>query len=168
MRILCLLSFIAFFACDVPEKMESSNILVVESFIKALENKDLSSLDSLTHERFYIVGPSVGDTIYKKDWLEEWQISRKNIVESVDFKGSTISQLQIPSRTEMGDWIGEWSVVEIKYFNVDEPVQLFANTNYLVVDGKLAKGLAFYNAADINNQLGYIYSKSIKIELDSL
>ncbi|MFY0628394.1 MAG: hypothetical protein JXR07_19010 [Reichenbachiella sp.] len=155
-------------SCAVPDKIETYNIAVVEKYIKAVEKKDFNTLDSLTHERFYIVGPSLGDTLVKRVWLEEWKLNTKNIIEKVDFTGSTISQLNIPSRTEMGDWIGEWSVVNVQYKNLAEPVKLFANSNFLVVDGKVAKVLVFYNAADVTNQLGYIYSKQVTEELDSL
>ena len=155
--------------CQPAPRLESSNISIVEKYISAVENQDFMLMDSLTREDFFVVGPSVTDTANKNQIIRRWKRNSKEEIDSIRFRGSTLSQLTIPSKTEIGDWIGEWSLVHIYYKDISEPIKLFANTNYLVVDGKLARGLVFYNKTDILDQMSYIYTKEMIEEVgDSL
>ncbi len=155
--------------CQPASQFESSNISIARKYIEAIEKQDYDLLDSLTRDDFYVVGPSIEDTASKEQIIRKWKRNANKEIDSIRFRGSRISHLTIPSKTEFGDWIGEWSVVFVYYKGLKEPVRLFANTNYLIVDGKLVKGLSFYNEADLLGQKSYIYTKEmIQALADSL
>ncbi|MGL1885245.1 MAG: nuclear transport factor 2 family protein [Reichenbachiella sp.] len=156
---LLLILSLFFYQCKTTKTLERNHVEVVEAYIAAIENKDFDTMDSLTTDQFYSVGPSLGDTIQKDEMLRNWRVNSKTTIEQINFRESRVSLLAMPSRSEYGDWVGEWSIAKIKYKNGNDPVKLFINSNYLVVGGKISRALILYNQADMYNQLGYRFSK---------
>ncbi|MDZ4747926.1 MAG: hypothetical protein SH808_05525 [Saprospiraceae bacterium] len=53
-----------------------------------------------------------------------------------------------------GEWVGNWAELTIGYQDGGS-VTIWANTDYLIENGKIIRSLTFYNEADALRQLGY-------------
>ena len=63
--------------------------------------------------------------------------------------------MTIPEGDNKGEWVANWAELHIVYKNDRGAITIWANTNYLIEDGKIAKSITFYNEADALRQLGY-------------
>ncbi|MBU2913987.1 nuclear transport factor 2 family protein [Reichenbachiella agariperforans] len=147
-----------------PNKIRNTNIDTVSSYVQALEDMDYDAMDSLLHADFYMVGPSVGDTVYKDQLLANWKANTGKTIESIRFRHQQISGVAIPSQVKYGDWISEWSLAQIEFKNFDgPPVTLLMSVSYLVVGNQIAKGIMIYDEGDMYNQLGYIFADPVDV-----
>ncbi|MCV9387215.1 nuclear transport factor 2 family protein [Reichenbachiella ulvae] len=145
------------FSCS-GDVFTQSDIQVVEAFTEAIEEKNFAVLDSLTKDDFILVGPAIGDTISKKQFIDNWKANTANYIKSIEFEHSQLSGLSIPTDTLFGNWIGKWSVARINY-QADSltPVTLLLSNAFLVVEGKLSKGVLIYDRADMYDQQDYFF-----------
>ena len=157
MKYLFLLAGIALFlgGCSTAnDKMNAENIELVNKYIKAVEDMDFDGMGQYLDENYMGMGPSYGDTIYKAQAVANWKENVTNLYKKIKYTRSKTAAVFIPDGDNKGNWVGNWAELMIEYQN-GKTVMLWANTDYLVENGKIIRSLTFYNEADALRQLGY-------------
>ena len=147
---------ICFVACtSSTEKKQNENIDLVKNYIKSVEELDFNSMANFLDENYLGMGPSYGDSITKNEAMENWKLNVENLYEKIQYTRSRFAAVTIPDGENKGDWVANWAELNIVYKNGKGSVTIWANTNYLIQNGKILKSLTFYNEADAMRQLGY-------------
>ena len=142
------------FACG--SKNHDANIAVVQQYVAAVENLDYTVMEDLLAENYEGYGPSVGDTIGKIAAVENWKKNVEDLYEKIEYARSQFAGVTITDGPNRGDWVANWAELKIGYKDGSN-VTTWANSNYLVENGRIVKSLTFYNEADILEQLGYVF-----------
>lgn len=153
-QILLILLIPVFFACG--SKSHDANIAVVKQYVNAVENLDYTAMGDLLADNYLGYGPSVGDTIGKIAAVESWKESVDDLYEKIKYQRSQFAGVTITEGPNQGDWVANWAELKIDYKD-GSSVTAWANSNYLVENGKIVKSLTFYNEADVLEQLGYVF-----------
>jgi hypothetical protein len=136
------------------DKVNNENIDLVNKYIQSVENMDFDGMGNYLAEDYMGLGPSYGDTIYKKEAVENWKANVTNLYKKIHYNRSKSAAVHIAEGDNKGDWVGNWAELTIDYQN-GGTVTIWANTNYLVENGKIVRSFTFYNEADALRQLGY-------------
>ena len=158
MKNVILLAFVSIclVACtSSTEKKQNENIDLVKNYIKSVEELDFDSMGKFLDENYLGMGPSYGDSINKNQAVENWKSNVEDLYESIHYNRSRFASVTIPDGESKGDWVANWAELSIVYKNGKGSATIWANTNYLIQDGKILKSLTFYNEADAMRQLGY-------------
>jgi hypothetical protein len=139
------------------KKMQGDNILLVQGYVKAVEELDFTAMEKYLDENYLGMGPSYGDTISKSEAIENWKWNVENLYEKIHYNRSRFAAVTIPDGENKGEWVANWAELNIVYKNGVGSVTLWANTNYLIEKGKILRSLTFYNEADALRQLGYSF-----------
>jgi hypothetical protein len=143
-------------ACtSTSEKKKNENIDLVKSYVKAVEDLDFDAMEKFLADNYLGMGPSYGDSIGKADAIENWKSHIKNLYEKIHYNRSRFAAVTIPDGDNKGEWVGNWAELTIVYKDNRGTVTIWANTNYLIENGKIARTITFYNEADALRQLGY-------------
>lgn len=137
------------------EKMKSANIELVKSYIQAVENLDFDAMGKFLADNYLGMGPSYGDSINKAQAVENWKSNVENLYEKIHYNRSKFAAVTIPDGDNKGEWVANWAELTIVYKNGRGSVTIWANTDYLIENGKIVKSLTLYNEADALRQLGY-------------
>jgi hypothetical protein len=135
---------------------QSENIDLVKSYVNAVENLDFESMSIFLDDNYLGMGPSYGDSINKNEAVANWKWSVENLYESIKYNRSRFAAVYIPDGDNKGEWIANWAELNIVYKNGGSAT-VWANTNYLIANGKIVRSLTFYNEADVLRQLGYVF-----------
>ena len=158
MKNIIILAFVSIclVACtSSTEKKQGENIDLVKNYIKSVEELDFNSMGTFLDENYLGLGPSYGDSINKAEAVENWKSNVENLYEKITYTRSRFSSATIPDGENKGEWVTNWAELNIEYKNGKGSVIIWANTNYLIQDGKILKSLTLYNEADAMRQLGY-------------
>ena len=153
--IITFLSLLFISACSQADKQTADNIGLIEKYVKAVEGKDYTTMESLLAENYKGYGPSHSDSTSKTAALASWRYNIENLYQSISYERSMIAAVTIITGPNMGEWIANWAELKIKYRDGRGPVIIWANTNYQIENGKIVKSYTFYNEADALKQLGY-------------
>ena len=143
------------FACNSSN--HSENISIVEKYVKSVENLDYTNMESLLADNYQGYGPSAGDSIGKIAALENWKNNVENLYKKIEHTRSQFAGVTIKDGPNKGDWVAHWAELTIEYKDGKGPVKIWANSNYVVENGKIVKSIAFYNEADVLRQRGYVF-----------
>ncbi|MCU0369092.1 MAG: ester cyclase [Cyclobacteriaceae bacterium] len=145
------------FAACTPNnsKKQAENVDVVKSYVTAVENLDFESMDKLLDDKYMGLGPSYGDTIYKDQAIENWKYYVENLYEKIEYTRKQFAPVTIAEGDAKGEWVANWSEMHIVFKDGAGEVTLWANTNYMIENGKIVRSLTLYNEADALRQLGY-------------
>ena len=135
--------------------MQDENISLVKSYVKAVEDLDFKAMGNFLADDYLGIGPSYGDSIYKVQAVENWKSNIENLYEKIQYTRSKFAAVTIPDGENKGEWVANWAELNIVYKNGRGAVTILANTNYLIVNGKISRSITFYNEADALRQLGY-------------
>lgn len=142
-------------ACtSTTEKKHNENIDIVKSYVRSVEEMDFNAMETYLSDNYIGIGPSYGDSIGKKDAVANWKENVTNLYEKIQYNRSKFIAVTIPEGDNQGEWVASWAELSISYKNGGSVI-IWANTNYLLENGKIAKSLTFYNEADALRQLGY-------------
>jgi predicted ester cyclase len=167
MKNLILLAFVSIclVACtSSTEKKQNENIDLVKNYIKSVEGLDFDSMGKFLDDNYLGLGPSYGDSINKNQAVENWKSNVADLYESIHYNRSRFASVTIPDGESKGDWVANWAELNIVYKNGKGSVTLWANTNYLVENGKIIRSLTFYNEADAMRQLGFKMVPAAEVE----
>ena len=142
-------------ACGGADNHEA-NITVVKQYVDAVEALDYEAMENLLAENYEGYGPSAGDTIHKVAAVESWKKSVADLYDKIEYSRSQFAGVTIPEGPNQGDWVANWAELQIDYKD-GESAKIWVNTNYQIVNGKIAKTFTFYNEADVLEQLGYVF-----------
>jgi hypothetical protein len=154
--ILFAMVFVLFACTSNDAKKQAENIELVKSYITAVENLDFESMGNYLDVNYLGMGPSYGDSIGKLEAVANWQWSVENLYEKVHYTRSRFAAVTIPDGDNKGEWVANWAEMNITYKDSIGSVIVWANTNYLIENGKIKRSLTFYNEADVLRQLGYV------------
>ena len=135
-------------------KLNQEHIDLVNKYIKSVEDMDFEGMGQFLDENYMGLGPSFGDTIYKADAVANWKENVTNLYKKIHYNKSKTASVHIEGGANEGNWVGTWAELTIDYQNGGS-VTIWANTNYLVDNGKITRSFTFYNEADALRQLGY-------------
>lgn len=142
-------------ACDSQqEKIKQQNIDLVKNYIEAVERMDFGAMEEYLADDYLGMGPSYGDSIRKTEAVENWKSNVENLYESIQYTRSRFAAVTIPEGDNQGDWVANWAELAITYKGGGKVI-IWANSDYLIRNGKIARSFTFYNEADALRQLGY-------------
>lgn len=139
------------------QKIKDDDINLVKSYVKAVEELDFDAMEEFLDDSYIGMGPSYGDTIRKIEAIENWKANVTYLYEKIHYNRSKFAVVTIPEGKSKEYWVANWAELNIIYKNDLGSVTIWANTDYLVKNGKIVKSLTFYNEADALRQLGYIF-----------
>ena len=145
------------FGCNANNNRHEKNISIVEKYVKSVEALDYKTMEALLADDYQGYGPSVGDTIGKVAALENWKNHIETLYDNIKYTRSQYAGVTIHAGENKGDWVANWAELTIDYQEGNGSVKIWANSNYLVENGKIVKSLTFYNEADVLRQLGYVF-----------
>ena len=137
-------------------KQQAENVELVKSYIAAVENLDFESMGNYLDVNYIGMGPSYGDSIGKIEAVENWKWCVENLYEKIQYNRSRFAAVTIPDGDNKGEWVANWAELTIVYQDDIGEVTVWANTNYLIENGKIKRSLTFYNEADVLRQLGFV------------
>lgn len=155
-----LLAFLATFfilSCDDSDQISEKNIAVVEGYINAVQKLDYELMDNFLSDDYIGYGPSVADSILKTSASDQWKKNVESLYRRIEYKSSRNIAVSIPDGENQGDWVSNWSLLEITFKEGPQTVTIWANTVYKIEDDKISRSYTFYNEADALEQLGYVF-----------
>lgn len=159
MKNLIILAVLAIgFAACAPNnaKQQADNIELVKSYITAVENLDFESMGNYLDVNYLGMGPSFGDSIGKLEAVENWKWCVDNLYEKIKYNRSRFAAVTIPDGDNKGEWVANWAEMNITFKDSMGSVTVWANTNYLIENGKIKRSLTFYNEADVLRQMDFV------------
>ncbi len=133
------------------------NLVLIEKYVKSVENLDFDAMDEILDENYMGYGPSINDSINKVQTVSNWKFNIENLYKSIEYQKSRNAIVLIEDGENQGEWIANWAELKITYKASGESVTIWANTNYQIKNGKIVKSYSFYNEADVLEQLGFYY-----------
>jgi ketosteroid isomerase-like protein len=147
---------IGLFSCTSPAlKKEEQNLALAQKYMKAVETKNAAAMDSLLADNYIGYGPSVGDSVNKKDAIDNWKYNAENLYESFEYTRHKNIAVTVKEGEAIGDWVLTWAYLTLKYKDGRGPVNVWVNAVYKIDEGKIIQSRTFYNEADVLRQLGY-------------
>jgi len=147
---------IGLFSCTSnTDNKEKEHLAIAEKFMHAVESKDVAVMDSLLSENYIGHGPSVGDSVNKKEAMASFASNAENLYESFQYTRHKDLAVTVNEGETAGDWVLNWAYLTIKYKDGRGPINLWVNAVYKIEDGKIVDSRTFYNEADALRQLGY-------------
>ena len=143
-----------FFSCS--SNNNDKNIKIIEAYVTSVEDLDYKTMESLLADDYIGMGPSFGDSINKKDAVENWKYYSEHLYKKIFYQKSRNANVIIKGSINEGEWVSNWAELEIEYLN-GKKVSIWANTVYQLKDGKIIKSYTFYNEWDALRQMGYVY-----------
>ncbi len=147
-------------SCNVDNssvEIGKKNVAVVEKYIKSVENNDIATMASLLDDNYMGYGPSHSDSINKEVALLAFESNMTHLYSKLKYNTSRIAPITFTSGLSKGNWVANWAELEITYRNGQGPITIWANTNYLLEDGKILRSVTFYNVLDALQQLEDTY-----------
>lgn len=154
---LFLLFLTTFIGCTTNNSNSIKNTALVEKYVQAVEDLDYTIMESMLADNYIGHGPSVNDSINKKQTLKNWKNNIENLYESIDYNKSRNIAVAVNSGENKGEWVSNWAELKIVYKKDNKEVIIWANTIYKIDHGKIVKSFTFYNEADVIEQLGYVF-----------
>ncbi|WP_298533103.1 hypothetical protein [uncultured Algibacter sp.] len=143
--------------CDDTEKNREANLDLIEKYVQSVEDLNYDVMESILDEAYIGYGPSINDSINKKNAVVNWKNNVENLYESIEYKKTRNATVVIDSGENEGEWVSNWAELNIIYKSDKSNVTIWANTVYQIKDGKITKSYSFYNEADALEQLGYSF-----------
>jgi hypothetical protein len=147
---------IGLFSCTSSAlKKEKENLALAQKYMKAVETKNASAMDSLLADNYMGYGPSIGDSVNKKEAIDNWKYNAENLYESIEYTRHKNLAVTVKEGNAQGDWVLNWALLTLKYKDGRGPVTVWVNAVYRIENGKIVLSRTFYNEADALRQLGY-------------
>ncbi|RLD73893.1 MAG: hypothetical protein DRJ10_17355 [Bacteroidetes bacterium] len=144
-------------SCSSTDKTAEKNLLLVEKYVKGVENMDYEIMDDLLADNYLGLGPSFGDSINKVQAIESWKQNVENLYEKIEYFRSRNNAVTITTGDNQGEWVSNWAELKITYKGDKGSVMIWSNSIYLIENNKIIKSYTFYNEADALRQLGYVF-----------
>ena len=152
-----LLITVVMMGCSPSVDNYEKNILLVEKYIKAVEELDSEGMDFFLGDNYMGYGPSHDNEINKENTINNWKEFSTNLYKSIKYTKTRNIAVSIPDGENKGEWVTNWAELNIVYKRDNAEVILWANTLYQIENDKIIKSYTIYNEADALHQLGYIF-----------
>ena len=144
-------------SCSDSDQNTMKNIAIVDGYVFAVQKLDYNLMDNFLADNYKGYGPSANDSIGKAEATAAWKKNVDELYEKIEYKKSRSIAVTVPEGENQGDWVSNWSQVEITYKEGGKKVTIWANTVYKIEEDQISKSYTFYNEADVLEQLGYIF-----------
>ena len=141
-------------SCNNSERQHANNAAIIENYVHAVEAGNYDSMALFIADNYMGYGPSIDDSTNKTDGLKSWKYNLENVYGKIEYTKSRIIAVTMPDGPNAGEWVAHWAVATITYKDGRGPVSVYANTNYKIENGKIARSYTFYNELDVLEQLG--------------
>ena len=148
-------------AVDTSDK-EEKHLAIAKKYMDAVEKKNITMMDSLLADNYMGFGPSVADSVNKKEALDLFKRNVETLYESFQYTRHKNLAVTVNTGETKGDWVLNWAYLTIKYKDGRGPVNLWVNAVYRIEDGKIVHSRTFYNEADVLRQLGYSFQPPLE------
>lgn len=155
--VLSLLIIVLMISCTTQSNSSKANEDLIIKYVKAVENIDTTTMESLLADNYEGFGPSANDKIDKNGAVQSWKENVENLYESIHYSKSRIISVNVPDGENKGEWVSNWAELKIVYKKDKKEVTIWANTIYKVENNKITKSFTFYNEADVLEQLGFVF-----------
>lgn len=135
-------------------KLQEDNLALVKKYVAAVESLDYNAMGDFLAENYMGLGPSYGDTIYKKEAVENWKYNSTNVYQKIEHTRATFAPVTITDGPSKGEWVACWSELKIT-FKSGKTVMIWANSDYKIENGKIVRTITLYNEADALRQMGF-------------
>lgn len=135
-------------------KLQEDNVALVKQYVEAVESLNYDAMATYLADNYMGLGPSYGDTIYKKEAIENWKANVTNLYQKIEHTRARFAPVTIAEGDSKGNWVACWAELKITYKD-GKSVMIWANSDYMIEDGKIARTITLYNEADALRQLGY-------------
>ncbi len=152
-----LFAFLLIVGCTNSPENSKQNVELIEKYVQSVENMDFDAMDAVLDDNYKGYGPSINDSINKDQAILNWKFNVENLYKTIKYNKSRNASILVEDGDNQGDWVANWAELEITYKDSGESVTIWANTNYLIKNGKIVKSYSFYNEADVLEQLGYSF-----------
>jgi hypothetical protein len=146
--------FILSSCASSSNKLQEENVALVKNYVAAVESLNYEAMGDYLADNYMGLGPSYGDTIYKKEAIENWKANVANVYEKIEPTRARYAPVTITDGPSKGEWVACWSELKIT-FKTGKSVMIWANSDYQVENGKIVKTIALYNEADALRQMGF-------------
>jgi hypothetical protein len=154
--ILAVLIVLAAMACSpTTDSSQTENIELVKKYVHAVENLDFEGMENMLDTDYIGAGPSYGDSIWKDGAVANWKWNVENLYKKIQYNKSHFAAVNVTDGINKGEWVANWAELNI-VFQTGDSVTIWANSNYLIENGKIKRSLTFYNEADVMRQLGFV------------
>lgn len=135
--------------------MREGHIQLVKSYTDAIINKDFDAMEHLLHENYNGYGPYIESQKNKTQEIAEWRQVWGEQVLSAQYNRSQILTVTIGEGEFAGDWVLDYAVVSAAYaIRPDKEVTFLYHAAHKIIDDQIAETHNFFNADDIQQQLG--------------
>lgn len=146
--------FILSSCASSSNKLQEENVALVKNYVAAVESLNYEAMGDYLADNYMGLGPSYGDTIYKKEAIENWKANVANVYQKIEHTKGTYAPVTIADGPSKGDWVVSLSELKIT-FKTGKSVMIWANSDYKVENGKIVKTITLYNEADALRQMGF-------------
>src|SRR5688572_18460334 len=114
--IIFLVSFSGLISCTIEtDDKETKHMAIAKKYMDAVENKNIVVMDSLLSDNYKGYGPSVGDSVNKKEALDLFKRNVETLYESFQYTRHKNLAVTVPSGETKGDRVLNWAYLTIKY-----------------------------------------------------
>lgn len=135
--------------------MREDQVQLVKNFTNAIINKDFNAMEVLLHENFVGYGPFINTQKNKTQEIAEWKQVWGEQVLSAEYNRTQIIPVTIEEGDFAGEWVMDYAVVTATYaIRPNKQVTFLFHAAYKIVDNQIAETYNYFNAADVQQQLG--------------
>lgn len=135
--------------------MSEDHIQLVKSFTDAVIKKDFEAMEYLLHDSYNGYGPYINTRKNKMQEIAEWREVWGRRVLSAKYNRSQILSVIITEGEFAGNWVLDYAVVSATYaIRPDKNVTFIYHAAHKIVDNQIAETHSFFNADDVQQQLG--------------
>jgi len=143
-------------SCSTQNNSSVKNEDLIKSYVEAVQQRDVKTMEALLAENYKGFGPSVNDSINKIDAIENWIYNTENLYEGIKYNKSRVISVNVPDGENKGEWVSNWAELTITYKS-GKKAEIWTNTVYQIEKNKIIKSYTFYNEADVYKQLGFVF-----------
>lgn len=136
-------------------EMRESQVQLVKDFTNAIITKDFDAMEDLLHENYAGYGPYIESRKNKVQEIAEWRQVWGEQVLSAEYNRTQIIPVSIEEGMFTGDWVMDYAIVTATYaIRPDKEVTFLFHAAHKIVDNQIAETYNYFNAADVQQQLG--------------
>ncbi|MDX1773734.1 hypothetical protein DFR65_102519 [Oceanihabitans sediminis] len=128
-----------------------ATIKILSDYVNALVYDKMETVEILLDEKYIGYGPSINDSINKKETLESWtKVHKYRTNEKVEFVSQTF---RVIKGNHKGDWVSQWGTYSymLNGKTIEMPYQLTAR----IKDNKIISSRIYYDNLEVAKELGY-------------
>ena len=95
--------------CSSESTNSQGDVAIVEKYVKAVEELDYATMESLLDDNYKGFGPSFNDSIGKDQALENWKYNVEYFYKQIKYNRIQTAPVKISSGPNKGNWVSSWA-----------------------------------------------------------